>query len=52
MIEYLMVLVKELSPRMVMMDEGKLAADGLTLDVLDDEALLSAGWRSHEICKT
>jgi cobalt/nickel transport system ATP-binding protein len=37
-----MALVKELFPRIVMMDEGKVVADGLTQDILEDEALLTA----------
>lgn len=37
-----MKLVQELFPRMVVMDEGKVVADGLTMDILEDEALLNA----------
>lgn len=37
-----MALVKELFPRTVVMDEGKIVADGLTQDILADEALLTA----------
>ena len=37
-----MVLVKELFPRTIVMDEGQVVADGLTLDILEDEALLTA----------
>jgi len=37
-----MALVKELFPRSIVMDEGKIVADGLTADILGDEKLLSA----------
>lgn len=37
-----MKLVQELFPRTVVMDEGKVVADGLTMDILEDEALLNA----------
>ena len=37
-----MALVRELFPRTIVMDEGKVAADGLTMDILDDENLLLA----------
>lgn len=37
-----MSLVKELFPRTVVMDEGRVVADGLTMDILEDEALLNA----------
>jgi len=37
-----MVLVKELIPRTIVMDEGKVLADGLTLEILEDEELLTA----------
>jgi cobalt/nickel transport system ATP-binding protein len=37
-----MALVKELFPRTVVMDEGKIVADGLTQDILADEKLLTA----------
>ena len=37
-----MVLVKELFPRTIVMDEGQVVADGLTVDILEDEALLTA----------
>jgi cobalt transport protein ATP-binding subunit len=37
-----MVLVKELFPRTIVMDEGKIVADGLTLEILEDEELLTA----------
>lgn len=33
-------MVKELFPRMVIMDHGEIVADGLTSDLLEDEALL------------
>lgn len=37
-----MKLVQELFPRTVVMDEGRVVADGLTADILEDEALLTA----------
>ncbi|MBL8062888.1 MAG: ABC transporter ATP-binding protein [Anaerolineales bacterium] len=37
-----MTLVKELFPRTIVMDEGLVVADGLTGDILEDEALLTA----------
>ncbi|MCB0101987.1 MAG: ABC transporter ATP-binding protein [Anaerolineales bacterium] len=37
-----MKLVEELFPRTIVMDEGKVVADGLTMDILKDEALLNA----------
>jgi cobalt/nickel transport system ATP-binding protein len=37
-----MKLVQELFPRTVVMDEGRIVADGLTMDILEDEALLTA----------
>jgi cobalt/nickel transport system ATP-binding protein len=37
-----MKLVQELFPRTIVMDEGLIVADGLTQDILADEALLSA----------
>ncbi|MDP1713238.1 MAG: ABC transporter ATP-binding protein [Anaerolineales bacterium] len=37
-----MVLVKELFPRTIVMDEGRVVADGLTHEILDDEELLTA----------
>ncbi|MDD2922782.1 MAG: energy-coupling factor ABC transporter ATP-binding protein, partial [Anaerolineales bacterium] len=37
-----MALVKELFPRTLVMDEGRIVADGLTIDILDDENLLTA----------
>jgi cobalt/nickel transport system ATP-binding protein len=35
-------LVQELFPRMIVMDEGKIVADGLTMEILEDEGLLNA----------
>lgn len=37
-----MKLAQELFPRAVVMDEGRVVADGLTADILNDEALLTA----------
>ncbi len=37
-----MKLVQELFPRTVVMDEGRVVADGLTAEILGDEALLTA----------
>ena len=37
-----MALVKELFPRTIVMDEGKVVADGLTQDILEDEKFLTA----------
>jgi cobalt/nickel transport system ATP-binding protein len=37
-----MAMVKELFPRTIIMDEGRIVADGLTLAILDDEKLLIA----------
>jgi cobalt/nickel transport system ATP-binding protein len=37
-----MRLVQELFPRTVVMDEGRVVADGLTMDILEDEPLLTA----------
>jgi cobalt/nickel transport system ATP-binding protein len=37
-----MAMVKELFPRTIIMDEGRIVADGLTPDILDDEKLLTA----------
>ena len=37
-----MVLVNELFPRTIIMDEGQVVADGLTVDILENEALLTA----------
>jgi ABC-type multidrug transport system ATPase subunit len=35
-------MVQDLFPRMVIMDEGKIVADGLTAELLKDEVLLKA----------
>ena len=35
-----MLMVRELFPRMVIMDEGAIVADGITSDLMEDEALL------------
>jgi cobalt/nickel transport system ATP-binding protein len=37
-----MRLVQELFPRTVVMDDGQIVADGLTMEILNDEALLNA----------
>jgi cobalt/nickel transport system ATP-binding protein len=37
-----MALVKELFPRTIVMDEGQIVADGLTMEILEDEVLLNA----------
>jgi cobalt/nickel transport system ATP-binding protein len=37
-----MAMVKELFPRTIIMDEGRIVADGLTPAILDDEKLLTA----------
>jgi cobalt/nickel transport system ATP-binding protein len=37
-----MLMVRELFPRTVIMDEGKIVADGSTIDLMDDEDLLNA----------
>jgi cobalt/nickel transport system ATP-binding protein len=37
-----LLMVRELFPRMVIMDEGKIVADGQTADFMNDEALLEA----------
>ena len=37
-----MALVKELFPRTIIMDEGRIVADGLTMEILEDEKLLEA----------
>jgi cobalt/nickel transport system ATP-binding protein len=36
-----MAMVKELFPRTIVMDEGRIVADGLTPDILEDEKLLT-----------
>jgi len=35
-------MVRDLFPRMVIMDEGKIVADGLMAELLEDEVLLKA----------
>jgi len=37
-----MPLVKELFPRTIVMDEGRVVADGLTMEILEEEELLTA----------
>ncbi len=37
-----MALVQELFPRTIVMDEGRVVADGLTMEMLEDEELLNA----------
>jgi cobalt/nickel transport system ATP-binding protein len=37
-----LLMVRELFPRMIIMDEGKIVADGLTADLMNDESLLEA----------
>jgi ABC-type branched-subunit amino acid transport system ATPase component len=37
-----MLLVKELFPRMVILDQGKVVADGLTSELMEDTQLLEA----------
>lgn len=37
-----MLMVRELFPRMVIMDEGRIVADGETLELMENEVLLSA----------
>jgi cobalt/nickel transport system ATP-binding protein len=37
-----MRLVQELFPRTIVMDDGNIVADGLTMDILEDEELLTA----------
>jgi len=37
-----MLLVQELFPRMIMMDEGRVVADGLTVELMQDESFLEA----------
>jgi cobalt/nickel transport system ATP-binding protein len=37
-----MALVKELFPRTIVMDEGRIVADGVTKEILENEALLTA----------
>ena len=40
--EHDMRLVQELFPRTVVMDDGQIVADGLTMEILEDEELLNA----------
>jgi energy-coupling factor transporter ATP-binding protein EcfA2 len=37
-----MRLVQELFPRIIVMDDGQIVIDGLTMGILEDEALLNA----------
>ncbi len=37
-----LTLVRELFPRTIVMDEGRIVADGLTMEILDDVQLLEA----------
>jgi len=37
-----MTLVRELFPRTIIMDEGRIVADGLTMEILEDAKLLEA----------
>jgi energy-coupling factor transporter ATP-binding protein EcfA2 len=37
-----MLMVRELFPRMVIMDEGRIVADGITEDLMNDTTLLEA----------
>lgn len=37
-----LLMVRELFPRMIIMDEGKIVADGLTVNLMNEEALLEA----------
>jgi cobalt/nickel transport system ATP-binding protein len=37
-----MKLVQELFPRTIVMDEGRVVADGLTMEILENEELLTA----------
>jgi cobalt/nickel transport system ATP-binding protein len=37
-----MLMVKELFPRTIIMDEGRIVADGITEDLMNDSALLEA----------
>jgi len=37
-----MALVRELFPRTIVMDEGIIVADGLTMEILEDAQLLEA----------
>ena len=40
-----MRLVQELFPRTIWMDEGNIVADGLTMEILENEELLTAHGR-------
>jgi len=46
-----MLLVRELFPRMVIMDEGRIVADGETNILMNDEALLEAHGLEKPVCK-
>ena len=46
-----MLLVSELFPRMVIMDEGRIVADGETNILMNDEALLEAHGLEKPVCK-
>jgi len=35
-------MVKELFPRTIVMDEGRVVTDGLTMEILENEELLTA----------
>jgi len=37
-----MALVRELFPRTILMNEGRVATDGLMMEILDDKELLTA----------
>lgn len=37
-----MLLVKEIFPRMIIMDQGEIVADGLTIELMEDQELLEA----------
>jgi cobalt/nickel transport system ATP-binding protein len=39
---YGMLQVQELSPCTIVMDEGRVVADGLTMEILENEELLTA----------
>ena len=43
-----MGMVKEFFPRTIVMDEGRVVADDLIMEILEDEKLLPRmGWRSR-----
>jgi cobalt/nickel transport system ATP-binding protein len=44
-----MRLVQELFPRTIVMDEGRVVADGLTIEILENEELLTA-YRLEKPC--